>query len=157
LLWLLENEVYHTKLIKEALKRASQEEKLQYAKIQHRKVDISQRITEISSVQDLLSEEARLNVLPEKPRGNLHAPLNRQAKEAAQNAESKKYREALEAYRVQNSAVLAERLKLMQQFLDLKAELEGLEETEKWLLLSMAIRNQSSLIGFIQSSEDSDK
>ena len=48
-------------------------------------------------------------------------------------------------------------MKLMQMLLELKAELDGLEEAEKWLLLSMAIRNQSSLLGFMQVSEVSDE
>jgi hypothetical protein len=79
--------------------------------------------------------------------------MNRQAKEAAENAAKKQYQEAVVAYGAENAAVLSERLKLMAKFLALKAESDEVEEAEKWLLLSAAIKNQSSLLGFIGSDE----
>jgi hypothetical protein len=79
--------------------------------------------------------------------------MNRQAKEAAENAAKKHYQEAFVAYGAENANVLTERLKLMAEFLELKAELDEVEEAKKWLLLSAAIKNQSSLLGFICSDE----
>ena len=79
--------------------------------------------------------------------------MSRQTKEAAENAAKSRYQEALVAYGTENAAILTERLKLMAEFLTLKAELDEVEEAEKWLLLSAAIRNQSSLLGFIGSDE----
>ncbi len=79
--------------------------------------------------------------------------MNRQAKEAAENTAKKHYPEALLAYGTENAIVLTERLKLMAEFLALKAELDEVEEAEKWLLLSAAIKNQSSLLGFMGTNE----
>jgi hypothetical protein len=121
---------------------------------------------EISAAQDALNEGDRLNVLPERPlladkssdrtRGLPNS--NRQAKETADYAaKRKRYSEALKVYRGKNAVILAERMKLMQMLLVLKAELDGLGEAEKWLLLSMAIRNQSSLLGFMQVKEASEE
>jgi len=75
--------------------------------------------------------------------------INHQAKEATENAAKKHHQEMLVMYGVENAAVLTERLKLMAEFLALKAELDEIEEAEKWLLLSAAIKNQSSLLGFM--------
>jgi hypothetical protein len=121
---------------------------------------------EISSAQDALNEGDKLNVLPERPRAPEKGSdrtrglpsSNRQAKETSDyTAKRKRYREALEVYRNKNAVILAERMKLMQMLLVLKAELDGFEAAEKWLLLSMAIRNQSSLLGFMQVSEGSEE
>jgi hypothetical protein len=123
-------------------------------------------MSEIGAQQEALNESDRINALPEIPRAPEKSPdttrglpkSNRQAKETADYAaKRKRYSEALEVYRSKNAAILAERLKLMQMLLVLKAELDGLGEVEKWLLLSMAIRNQSSLLGFMQVSEVSDE
>ena len=144
--------------MKEALKRASQEEKQQYAKILQQKSALSLRMQQISTQQEALNARDQLNVFPEKPSGgSIRAPASRQARQETDNANRKHYREALEAYRIENSAILVERIKLVQEFLALKAEFDGLEETEKWLLLSMAIRNQSSLLGFMQDKEDTNE
>jgi hypothetical protein len=141
--------------VKEALKRASSEERQQYAKLLQQKSALAQRMLLLSTQQEALNKRDRLNVLPEKPNYGNRASASRQARQAADNASGKYYREALEAYRIENSANLAQRIKLVQEFLALKAEFDGLEETEKWLLLSMAIRNQSSLLGFMQNKEES--
>jgi len=85
-------------------------------------------------------------------------PLARSRQETADySVKRKQYTDALVVYRTKNSTILSERMKLMQVFLELKAELDGLEEAEKWLLLSMAIRNQSSLLGFMQVKEGSNE
>jgi hypothetical protein len=42
----------------------------------------------------------------------------------------------------------------MAEFLALKAELDEVEEAEKRLLLSAAIKNQSSLLGFMANGSE---
>lgn len=145
--------------MKEVLQRANHAERQQYAKIQQQKSALSQRMQEISKQQEALNEKDTSNVLPAKPSSNIRAPGSRQATKETDdyNVKRKRYREELEVYRAKNIAILTERTKLMQEFLALKAEFDGFEETEKWLLLSMAIRNQSSLLGFMQSREDKDE
>jgi len=126
---------------------------------------------EICLAQDALNEQDKLNVFPEKPRSSRapdkapktlglssRDPLTRSRQETADYvAKRKQYADALGVYRTKNSSILSERIQLMQEFLELKAELDGLGAAEKWLLLSMAIRNQSSLLGFMQVSEVSDE
>ncbi len=158
--------------MREALKRASHDEKQKYIQILQRKSEISQRLQEICAAQEALNEEDKLNVFPEKPSSSRapdkgpnrtlgrssRDPLARGRQETADYvAKRKQYTDALAVYRTKNSAILSERMKLMQEFLELKAESDALGEAEKWLLLSMAIRNQSSLLGFMQVSEVSDE
>ena len=127
---------------------------------------------EIGAAQEALNEADKLNVFPQKPSNSRQPdkspnktlglssrdPLIRGRQETADYvAKRKQYVDALAAYRTKNSAILSERMKLMQEFLELKSELDALGEMEKWLLLSMAIRNQSSLLGFMQVSEVSDE
>ncbi len=165
---LIDNQEYHSKLLKEALNRANQEEKQQYAKILQRKSEISKRIEEIYSEQEALNEKDKANALPERPRINYLAPDRSHlgvmskpcggqqvTKETAEYyAKSKRYREELRVYGANNSAILNERLKLIQEYLELKVELDDLEEREKWLLLSIALGSQHSLLGYMQSKED---
>ncbi|MGD6807461.1 MAG: hypothetical protein ACQCN4_10945 [Candidatus Bathyarchaeia archaeon] len=111
----------------------------------------------ISAAQKTLNENDRLNILPKETSINIRGALNRKAKDAAENAAKNQYKEALKAYKSQNIAILAERMRLMGEFLELKAEYDELEEEEKWLLLSIATRNQASLLGFMQTREVSDE
>lgn len=165
--WLLDDEAYRDKLVKEALKRGSGDERQRYERIQQRKAEILKLIDGISTVQAALNERDRLNIAPQKPNSSpaqdkkpanplglpRKDPIDRSRQEAADYAAKRKqYIEALQAYRAQNSAILSERSKLMQELLQLRAEYANLEDAEKWLLLSMAIRNQSSLLGYMQGS-----
>jgi hypothetical protein len=147
--WLLDNEDYQAKLIKEALKRANTEEKQQYNRLQQQKAELSQKIATIYGAQEALNQRDQQNISPEKPKIVEYKSMGRQSKESVENIAKKRYQEALRAYGAENAAVLAERLRLMAEFLALKAELDGVGEAEKWLLLSAAIRNQSSLLGFM--------
>jgi hypothetical protein len=127
---------------------------------------------EIGAAQEALNEQDMLNVFPEKPSSSRtpdkgpnktlglssRDSLARGRQETADYvAKRKQYADALGVFHTKNSASLSDRVKLMQDFLELKAELDALGEAEKWLLLSMAIRNQSSLLGFMQVSEVSDE
>jgi hypothetical protein len=134
------------------------DEKQRYAGLLERKTQLSGRMQAICSAQEALSERDRLNVVPQKPAGSgISGGAGRKSRDTADYAVRKRYREALEAYLAENSAVLAERLRLMGEFLAVKAEFDGVEETEKWLLLSMALGNQSSLLGFMQGDAVGEK
>jgi hypothetical protein len=155
----LDNQEYQAKLLKEVLLKAKPDEKQQYEKILQRKNEISQKMQQISSAQETLNEKDKHNVLPEKPSSTSGANLpvwSRQAiKDAADfSAKVKRYSEALEAYHAENAVILKMRMERMQEFLALKAERDGLEEKEKWLLLTIAIRSQPNLLNFMQIKED---
>lgn len=163
---LSEGEEYRDKLVKEALKRGSAEEKQRYSQIQQRKTVILQRLEAIASAQEALNLRDNQNALPQKP-GSNRAPdksgktlglpgqnTTRNRKEEADfDDKRRQYTLALQAYRTQNSVAMSERLKLMGEYLALQSEYAGLEEDEKWLLLSMAIKNQSSLMGFMMGGD----
>jgi len=149
---LLDSKEFRGKLLREVLGRASPQERQRYSEIQQRKNELSQRMQAIGAAQEALNQKDRQNVFPEKPRP-ANTANSRQAKAAAENAARKQYRDALEAYKTQNAAILAERVRLMGEFLGLVAEWDGLEEMEKWLLVSAAVRNQSSLLGFMGGGE----
>jgi hypothetical protein len=160
--WLSDGEEYRERLVKEALKRGSGDERQRYSQIQQRKSAIVLRLQEIASVQEALNLQDNQNVLPKTPgNGGLaeksaktlgfptRDPNRRRKDESETDAKRLQYVSALQAYHVQNSALLTERLKLLGEYLALQTEYASLEESEKWLLLSMAIKNQSSLLGYI--------
>jgi hypothetical protein len=148
---LIDNQEYQAQLIKEALTKAKPEEKRQYERILQQKVELTQRIQEIGLVQEALNKKDRDNVLPEKPSTDPQV-WSKQSK-TAQDAKNERYREELRAYNAQNTAILNERIKLINDFLEAKATLDALEEKEKWLLLTMAIRSQPNLLNFMQSPD----
>jgi len=149
---MVSGEEYQAKLLKEALKRASESQRLQYTQIQQQKTTLTQKLAQIALAQQALNERDRLNALPVYTPSSTDAKGGRQAREKAETAAIQKYKEALKVYRSQNDAVLHERMNLMQQVLAITAQLDELEKTEKWLLLEMAIRNQASLLGYMQSN-----
>lgn len=164
--WLSDGEEYRERLVKEALKRGSGEERQRYSQIQQRKLSISVRLQAIASAQEALNLRDNQNILPLKPissrvpdrnvktLGLQTRSITRSRREEADcDAERQQYIKALQAYHAQNSADMSERLKVMAEYLSLQSEFAGLEESEKWLLLSMAIKNQSSLLGYIQGSD----
>lgn len=106
------------------------------------------------------------NVLPPKPSNSrtpeknpktlgLTRPTPTQSRRAEADFDGKRqqYTQALKAYHAQDSVVLSERLRLMGELLTLQSEYATLEENEKWLLLSMAIKNQSSLLGYMSGDD----
>lgn len=162
--WLSDSEEYREKLIKEALKRGSGEERQRFSQIQQHKTVIVQRLQEIATAQEALNLREKQNVLPQKP---ISSPLSdkytktlglptrsgrSRQEEADSDAKRQQYTAALQAYNAQNIVILSDRLKHMAEYLALQSEYASLEETEKWLLLSMTIKNQSSLLGYMQGS-----
>lgn len=161
--WLSEGEEYRERLVKEALKRGSGEERQRYNQVQQRKTEVFQRLQELAAAQMALNLRDTQNVLPPKPSSGKapdktakslglphHDPPTRSRREEADyDAKRQQYTLALKAYQTQDSTVLSERLKLMAEYLALQSEYASLEEEEKWLLLSMAIKNQSSLMGYM--------
>jgi hypothetical protein len=164
--WLSDNEEYHAKLVKEALKRGSSEEKQRYLQIQQQKEAIFRRLQELAAAQIALNLRDAQNVLPLKPssrpmlnntsktQGLPHPSLTRSKREEADfDAKLQQYTAALKVYQTQDSTVFSERLKLMADYLALQSEYAALEEDEKWLLLAMAIKNQSSLMGYMSGDD----
>jgi hypothetical protein len=161
--WLSDGEEYRERLVKEALKRGSGEERQRYSQLQQRKTTIFQRLAELAAAQLALNLRDAQNILPPKPSsgkaldkpsktlGLPHPdPTRSRRTETDLDAKRQQYTMAIKAYYDQDSAVLSERLKLMGEILALQSEYAALEEDEKWLLLSMAIKNQSSLLGYMQ-------
>ena len=161
--WLSDGEEYRERLVREALKRGSGEERQRYSQLQQRKTAVFQRLAELAAVQLALNLRDAQNVLPPKPTIS-HAP-DRSSKslglprpdqsrsrrmESDLDAKRQQYTLALKACRDQDFVVLSERLKIMGEILALQSEYAALEEGAKWLLLSMAIKNQSSLLGYMQ-------
>ncbi|MCW4030195.1 MAG: hypothetical protein NWE92_11185 [Candidatus Bathyarchaeota archaeon] len=149
---LIDNQEYQAQLIKEALTKANPEEKRQYDKILQRKAEQTQRMQEIGIAQEALNEKDKNNVLPEKPSAD--PQVWSKLSKTVQEAKNKLYREELKTYNTQNTDILNERIKLINKFLETKSALDTLEEKEKWLLLTMAIRNQPNLLNFIQSEKN---
>ncbi len=166
--WLSDSEEYRAKLVKEALKRGSGEEKQRYLQMQQQKETIFGRLQELSAAQQVLNIEGERNVCPQAPNASgapeknirplglpsTNPPTHSRQAEADYAAKRQQYIAALKGFRAQNSALLSERLKLTNEYLALHAEYMAIEEAEKWLLLSMAIKNQSSLLGYMQDDQE---
>jgi hypothetical protein len=90
-----------------------------------------------------------------KTLGPSRPTLTRSKREEADfDAKHRQYIAALKGYQTQNASLLSERFKLMAEYLALQSAHAALEEEEKWLLLSMAIKNQSSLLGYMQGDKE---
>jgi hypothetical protein len=128
-------------------------------------------MSEISHEQEVLSEREKLNVRPERPSTTYNAPekshneitgmSSRDLHEWTQNViketeeynrNSKRYNEELEVYGAKSIVIIRERMKLMREFLDLKIELDDIEEKEKWLLITIALRSQPNLLNYLQET-----
>jgi hypothetical protein len=164
----ISNREYQHKLLREVVSRANQEELQQYEEIVKRQIEISKRVQQISFEKKVLNERNRMNVFPEQPNTNrapdkTHEEVKRMSdaehhmwieqiieENAEYNAKSKGYIEKLEGWSAKNNVIMDERMKLTEEFLELKKESDILEEKEKWLLLSIAIRSQPNLLNYIQ-------
>lgn len=86
--------------------------------------------------------------------GELHEWCEQIKRDSSEyNAESKRWNGDFEQWIAKNTVFHRERNKLIDEFIDLKNEFHSLENKEKWLLLSIALRSQPNLLKFFERSE----
>ena len=163
------NQENNNKLLKEVLCRANKEEKQHYREIINRQIEIYKRMKQIISEREVLNERDKMNQYPAiqndtskapdkthteimgMSNGELHEWSGQIRNETDQYiAESKRWRDELEVWSAKNTVIFNERMKLTDEFIELEKEYENLEDKEKWLLLSIAIRSQPNLLNYIQ-------
>lgn len=161
-------EIDRGKLLKEVLGRAKKEEKQEHKAIIERQIAIAKRIKDIELEIEALMERNRNNEYPKRMDNTYHAPdkthdeimkmsswefhewcqqIIREASEF--NEEGKRWNDGFEIWNAKNTVILNEEFKLIAESISLKNEFYSLEDKEKWLLLSIALRSQPSLMKFI--------
>ena len=155
-------------LLKEVLGRAKKEERQEYDSIVERQNAIGERMREIGLEIDVLVERSKQNEFPKRKDGGFHAPdkthdeimgmssgelhewCQQIIRETAEyNVESRRWNDGFEVWSAKNTVILNERMKLVDESEELGNEFFSLEDKEKWLLLSIALRSQPNLLKYM--------
>jgi len=155
-------------LLRNVLRRTNKEERQKYDSIVERQNAIAERMQEIGLEIDVLSERDKLNKFPEKEFTYFHAPdkthdeimgmssgelhewceqIKRESSEY--NAGCKRYNEGFDVWFAKTTVISNEKMKLIDESVTLKKEFDSLEDKEKWLLLSIALRSQPNLLKYV--------
>ena len=162
------NDENRRKLLKEVVGRARKEEKDEYVTILERQIAIAKRLDEIKMEIEVLSERDKQNKYPEQEfrcfrapdkthdeimrmsNGEYHEWSAQVVREASEHtAECRRYNEGFEIWFAKDKVIWDEKMKLIDEGIALKNEFNNLEDKEKWLLLSIALRSQPNLLRYI--------
>jgi len=146
-------------LLKEVLRRARKEEKQEHDSIVDRQNAIANRMDEITSEMDKLSERDKKN---EYPKSHFYTPQAKSANDMSkeefddwmrqlkrETEESKQWMEKYDRWNAENKAIMEERMRLFEQMVKLRLEYDDFEVEEKWLLLSIVLRSQPNLLKYM--------
>ncbi len=162
-----DNSEKHRELLKEVLRRANKTEKQEYDEISDRQDTIIDRIQEIYAEQEQLSERSSKNEYPKtadtKYTRKSPEELMRMTSEETrlwseqvdrEIEENKRKREdwdeKFDKWLAESLATIKRQIELTKEKIRLMTELLILENKEKWLLLSIALRSQPNLLKYLQ-------
>ena len=141
----------NNKLLKEVLRRANKEEKQEYENIGNRQLALAERFLDIMKKWDEIVETEKTNESPKD------TTLNDKSASEMSMEEFRDYirrwgKYSTEYFTWSNRCLSAntEQIKIIGEIMKLLIELRSLEDKEKWLLLSIAIRSQPNLLNYIQ-------
>jgi len=154
-------------LLKEVLRRANRKEKQEYDKTSERHDAIIERMQNIQSELEQLSERNRRNVYPKtvdtkytlksteelvrmtSEESHLWSEqIDREIEENRRKSED--WNEKFDKWTAENSAINSRQVELIKENIELIFEMLVLERKEKWLLLSIALRSQPNLLKYLQ-------
>jgi len=162
-----DNSEKHRELLKEVLKRANKNERQEYDEISDRQDTIIERIQEIFAEQEQLSERSRKNEYPKtvnteyslKSSEELMKMTSEETRLWSEQVdreieENKRKREdwngRFDKWLAESSATISRQIELTKETIKLMTKLLALENKEKWLLLSIALRSQPNLLKYLQ-------
>ena len=160
-------------LLKEVLARANREQKQEYRVILSRQIEIAKRLQEIQLEIKVLKERERNNEYPKTDDNSYHAPdkthgeimdmSNGELHEWSEQIKketteyttgSGRWNEKMEIWRAKDNVIFDEKLKLFDESIKLNKEFYNIGEEEKWLLLSIALRSQPTLMKYMTNRDD---
>lgn len=156
------NEKSRKELLREVVRRARKEEKQQYLTIVHRQCAIAERMLEIKKEIEILQERSKPNRYPEINQVHIiDKPYDEMSRgefeEFIQNKrfieENNNWRARLNLWNIEDNMIFQKKMKLIDESLELKEEFYTLEDKEKWLLLSIALRSQPNLLKYLEMGD----
>ncbi|WGM90179.1 MAG: hypothetical protein NUK63_03425 [Candidatus Bathyarchaeum tardum] len=137
-------------LIKEAIRRANKKEKQEWTANFVRRLEISKRLKEISLEIKRLDQQEKEIEVPERRRLTGDKIFGMSTEELqAFNEMMEEHNKKLSIWNEKYAEISAERMKLYEESTKLHIEFLSLENEEKWILLSIVLRSQPTLMNYI--------
>jgi hypothetical protein len=137
-------------LVKEAMRRANKKERQERVSIVKREKEIFKRMKEIVSEIKLLEQKRRENKMPESEYHTLEEIKAMSVEDLQEwNKRMKRRNKEFPAWSSKDDAILSKQRRLNNEFEELHSEFFTLQDKEKWLLLSIVLRSQPSLMKYV--------
>jgi ElaB/YqjD/DUF883 family membrane-anchored ribosome-binding protein len=158
-------------MLKDVLRRSSKKERQEYTAIVDRQIAIGKRLAEIESEQEELIErfdkneypkdmrisktkERTIDEIKEMSNEELHSWSEQIEKETEEiKAESETWLEKFRKWKAKNGEIISSKMRIIGEAIELLKESHNLEEKEKWLLLSIALKSQPTLMKYMETNQ----
>jgi hypothetical protein len=150
----ISNEEKNIKLLKEVIDRASKEEKQAYEILNSKQILLIDSFSALISDWTKITESKKGNECPKDP--TLHdKPVNDMSNTEFSEHMRRWNKHVIDFFTWSNSCISTntEQIGIIGDLAKILFELFVLETEEKWLMLSIAIRSQPSLLKYIQRKE----
>jgi hypothetical protein len=141
-----------TLLLKEVLTRANKQEKQDYEKIRVKKSAASKLVSELRTNLLELAERQRSNEYPKDSEYNNNKSVVEMTMDEFNDYMKHSSSHFEERFKWANErvAIITEQTEILTKFLGSEIELNNLGYEEKWLLVSVALRSQPSLMKYLK-------
>jgi hypothetical protein len=137
-------------LVKEAVKRANKKEKQEWESNFKRRLEIGKRVKEIWSEIKRLDQREEENKMPERrylKENEIYTMSNEELESF--NRMLEEHNKKFSIWSEKSNLISSEKMKLYDESTKLVKEFNSLEYEEKWLLLSIVLRSQPTLMKYI--------
>lgn len=151
----VESQTNTKKILKEVLTRANKEEKQAYITLSNKQLAVIDNISDLVRTFGRINDRKNMDLCPKDP------TLGDKPVTEMSNAEFSGYMRRWNDYIVEyfkwsnrNISATTEQIAVIGDFIEVLMNLISIETKEKWLLLSIAIRSQPTLLNYMQNSEE---
>jgi len=137
-------------LVKEAVKRANKKEKQEWESNFKRRLEIDKRVKEIWSEIKRLDQREEENKMPERrclKENEIYTMSNEELE--SYNKMLEEHNKKFSIWSEKSNLISSEKMKLYDESTKLIKEFNSLEYEEKWILLSIVLRSQPTLMKYI--------
>jgi len=140
-----------TQLLKDVLGRANKQEKQEHQEIRDKKIAVVKRLTAAQSDYDGLIERCKRNEYPKNGTNTSNKPVTQMSNEEFNEymRQSNKHFEEHFAWSSESISIMTEQVDIVKVVMESIIELSNLGTDEKWLLLSIALR-QPTLLNYLK-------
>ena len=138
-------------LLREVLKRANKQEKEEHEEIRKKQISVVKRLETAQADYDELIEQSKRNEYPKESTKANEKPVSQMSNEEFKEYMrlSNKHTEEHFAWTSESFSIMTKQLEIVRQVIESIIELSNLGTDEKWLLLSIALRSQPTLMKFM--------